>query len=204
MSILDELDIYDEKKNEEPQNLDENDKKNKNKKEEDNNKENSNNESIDFTEDYIERLIKRIIDSSLKDNNTNLEDKIDTLITLTKETNSKIQNLSFKNINKELETTEKTIEEIRETVYDQLLNYQKNVTDTVAERFKIMLENLIEVTSKLREINIILNENLGIDNFINKVSENKNKNNRKSNFIIYTLLLIFGILGLVIFKLRMR
>ena len=199
MSILDELDIYDEKKNEEPQNLDENDEKNKNKKEEDNNK-----ESIDFTEDYIERLIKRIIDSSLKDNNTNLEDKIDTLITLTKETNSKIQNLSFKNINKELETTEKTIEEIRETVYDQLLNYQKNVTDTVAERFKIMLENLIEVTSKLREINIILNENLGIDNFINKVSENKNKNNRKSNFIIYTLLLIFGILGLVIFKLKMR
>ena len=156
MSILDELDIYDEKKNEEPQNLDENDKKNKNKKEEDNNKENSNNESIDFTEDYIERLIKRIIDSSLKDNNTNLEDKIDTLITLTKETNSKIQNLSFKNINKELETTEKTIEEIRETVYDQLLNYQKNVTDTVAERFKIMLENLIEVTSKLREIKAVL------------------------------------------------
>jgi len=48
-------------------------------------------ESIDFTEDYIERLIKRIIDSSLKDNNTNLEDKIDTLITLTKEINSKIQ-----------------------------------------------------------------------------------------------------------------
>ena len=204
MSILDELDIYDEKKNEEPQNLDENDKKNKNKKEEDNNKENSNNESIDFTEDYIERLIKRIIDSSLKDNNTNLEDKIDTLITLTKETNSKIQNLSFKNINKELETTEKTIEEIRETVYDQLLNYQKNVTDTVAERFKIMLENLIEVTSKLREINIILNENLSIDNFINKVSENKNKNNRKSNFIIYTLLLIFTISnnsGKVILKL---
>ena len=67
-----------------------------------------------------------------------------------------------------------------------------------------ILENLIEVTSKLREINIILNENLGIDNFINKVSENKNKNNRKSNFIIYTLLLIFGILGLVIFKLKMR
>ncbi|WP_339052789.1 hypothetical protein [Fusobacterium animalis] len=107
-------------------------------------------------------------------------------------------------MNKELESTIETIEEIRETVYEQLLNYQKNVTDTVAERFKIMLENLIEVTSKLREINIILNENLGIDNFINKVSENKNKNNRKSNFIIYTLLLIFGILGLVIFKLRMR
>ena len=202
MSILVELDIYDEKKNEEPQNLDENDKKNKNKKEEDNNKENSNNESIDFTEDYIERLIKRIIDSSLKDNNTNLEDKIDTLITLTKETNSKIQNLSFKNINKELETTEKTIEEIRETVYDQLLNYQKNVTDTVAERFKIMLENLIEVTSKLREINIILNENLSIDNFINKVSENKK--NKKSNFMIYTVILLFGLLGLVIFKLKMR
>ena len=202
MSILDELDIYDEKKNEEPQNLDENDKKNKNKKEEDNNKENSNNESIDFTEDYIERLIKRIIDSSLKDNNTNLEDKIDTLITLTKETNSKIQNLSFKNINKELETTEKTIEEIRETVYDQLLNYQKNVTDTVAERFKIMLENLIEVTSKLREINIILNENLSIDNFINKVSENKK--NKKSNFMICTVILLFGLLGLVIFKLKMR
>ncbi|WP_338933919.1 hypothetical protein [Fusobacterium polymorphum] len=202
MSILDELDIYDEKKNEEPQDLDENDKKNKNKKEEDNNKENSNNESIDFTEDYIERLIKRIIDSSLKDNNTNLEDKIDTLITLTKETNSKIQNLSFKNINKELETTEKNIEEIRETVYDQLLNYQKNVTDTVAERFKIMLENLIEVTSKLREINIILNENLSIDNFINKVSENKK--NKKSNFMIYTVILLFGLLGLVIFKLKMR
>ena len=202
MSILDELDIYDEKKNEEPQNLDENDKKNKNKKEEDNNKENSNNESIDFTEDYIERLIKRIIDSSLKDNNSNLEDKIDTLITLTKEPNSKIQNLSFKNINKELETTEKTIEEIRETVYDQLLNYQKNVTDTVAERFKIMLENLIEVTSKLREINIILNENLSIDNFINKVSENKK--NKKSNFMIYTVILLFGLLGLVIFKLKMR
>ena len=197
MSILDELDIYDEKKNEEPQNLDENDEKNKNKKEEDNNK-----ESIDFTEDYIERLIKRIIDSSLKDNNTNLEDKIDTLITLTKETNSKIQNLSFKNINKELETTEKTIEEIRETVYDQLLNYQKNVTDTVAERFKIMLENLIEVTSKLREINIILNENLSIDNFINKISENKK--NKKSNFMIYTVILLFGLLGLVIFKLKMR
>ena len=202
MSILDELDIYDEKKNEEPQNLNENDEKNKNKKEEDNNKENSNNESIDFTEDYIERLIKRIIDSSLKDNNTNLEDKIDTLITLTKETNSKIQNLSFKNINEELETTEKTIEEIRETVYDQLLNYQKNVTDTVAERFKIMLENLIEVTSKLREINIILNENLSIDNFINKVSENKK--NKKSNFMIYTVILLFGLLGLVIFKLKMR
>ena len=202
MSILDELDIYDEKKNEEPQNLDENDEKNKNKKEEDNNKENSNNESIDFTEDYIERLIKRIIDSSLKDNNTNLEDKIDTLITLTKETNSKIQNLSFKNINKELETTEKTIEEIRETVYDQLLNYQKNVTDTVAERFKIMLENLIEVTSKLREINIILNENLSIDNFINKISENKK--NKKSNFMIYTVILLFGLLGLVIFKFKMR
>lgn len=201
MSILDELDIYDEKKNEEPQNLNENDEKNKNKKEEDN-KENSNNESIIFTEDYIERLIKRIIDSSLKDNNTNLEDKIDTLITLTKETNSKIQNLSFKNINKELETTEKTIEEIRETVYDQLLNYQKNVTDTVAERFKIMLENLIEVTSKLREINIILNENLSIDNFINKVSENKK--NKKSNFMIYTVILLFGLLGLVIFKLKMR
>ena len=202
MSILDELDIYDEKKNEEPQNLDENDKKNKNKKEEDNNKENSNNEIIDFNEDYIERLIKRIIDSSLKDNNTNLEDKIDTLITLDKETNSKIQNLSFKNINKELETTEKTIEEIRETVYDQLLNYQKNITDTVAERFKIMLENLIEVTSKLREINIILNENLSIDNFINKVSENKK--NKKSNFMIYTVILLFGLLGLVIFKLKMR
>ena len=202
MSILDELDIYDEKKNEEPQNLDENDEKNKNKKEEDNNKENSNNESIDFTEDYIERLIKRIIVSSLKDNNTNLEDKIDTLITLTKETNSKIQNLSFKNINKELETTEKTIEEIRETVYDQLLNYQKNVTDTVAERFKVMLENLIEVTSKLREINIILNENLNIDNFINKTPEKRNS--KKSNFIIYIVILLFGILGLVIFKLRMR
>ena len=199
MSILDELDIYDEKKNGEYQNFNENDEK-----KESSDSENINNGSIDFTEDDIEKLIKRIIDSSLKDNNTNLEDKIDTLITLTKETNSKIQNLSFKNINKELETTEKTIEEIRETVYDQLLNYQKNVTDTVAERFKIMLENLIEVTSKLREINIILNENLGIDNFINKVSENKNKNNRKSNFIIYTLLLIFGILGLVIFKLRMR
>ena len=202
MSILDELDIYDEKKNEEPQNLDENNEKNENKKEEDNNKENSNNESIDFTEDYIERLIKRIIVSSLKDNNTNLEDKIDILITLTKETNSKIQNLSFKNINKELETTEKTIEEIRETVYDQLLNYQKNVTDTVAERFKIMLENLIEVTSKLREINIILNENLSIDNFINKVSENKK--NKKSNFMIYSVILLFGLLGLVIFKLKMR
>ena len=199
MSILDELDIYDEKKNGEYQNFNENDEK-----KESSDSENINNGSIDFTEDDIEKLIKRIIDSSLKDNNTNLEDKIDTLITLTKETNSKIQNLSFKNINKELETTEKTIEEIRETVYDQLLNYQKNITDTVAERFKIMLENLIEVTSKLREINIILNENLGIDNFINKVSENKNKNNRKSNFIIYTLLLIFGILGLVIFKLRMR
>ena len=201
MSILDELDIYDEKKSEESQNLNKNDEKNKNKKEEDN-KENTNNESIDFTEDYIERLIKRIIDSSLKDNNTNLEDKIDTLITLTKETNSKIQNLSFKNINKELETTEKTIEEIRETVYDQLLNYQKNVTDTVAERFKIMLENLIEVTSKLREINIILNENLSIDNFINKISENKK--NKKSNFMIYTVILLFGLLGLVIFKLKMR
>ena len=133
-----------------------------------------------------------------------LKDKIDTLISLTKETNSEIKNLSFNDMNKELESTIETIEEIRETVYEQLLNYQKNVTDTVAERFKIMLENLIEVTSKLREINIILNENLGIDNFINKVSENKNKNNRKSNFIIYTLLLIFGILGLVIFKLRMR
>ena len=202
MSILDELDIYDEKKNEEPQNLDENDKKNKNKKEEDNNKENSNNESIDFTEDYIERLIKRIIDSSLKDNNTNLEDKIDTLITLTKETNSKIQNLRFNNINKELETTTKVIEEIRENVYEQLLNYQKNVTDTVAERFKVMLENLIEVTSKLREINIILNENLNIDNFINKTPEKRNS--KKSNFIIYIVILLFGILGLVIFKLRMR
>ena len=199
MSILDELDIYDEKKNGEYQNFNENDEK-----KESSDSENINNGSIDFTEDDIEKLIKRIIDSSLKQNNANLKDKIDTLISLTKETNSEIKNLSFNDINKELESTAKAIEEIRETVYEQLLNYQKNVTDTVAERFKIMLENLIEVTSKLREINIILNENLGIDNFINKVSENKNKNNRKSNFIIYTLLLIFGILGLVIFKLRMR
>lgn len=199
MSILDELDIYDEKKNGEYQNFNENDEK-----KESSNSENINNGSIDFTEDDIEKLIKRIIDSSLKQNNANLKDKIDTLISLTKETNSEIKNLSFNDMNKELESTIETIEEIRETVYEQLLNYQKNVTDTVAERFKIMLENLIEVTSKLREINIILNENLGIDNFINKVSENKNKNNRKSNFIIYTLLLIFGILGLVIFKLRMR
>ncbi|EHO78114.1 MULTISPECIES: hypothetical protein [Fusobacterium] len=199
MSILDELDIYDEKKNGEYQNFNENDEK-----KESSDSENINNGSIDFTEDDIEKLIKRIIDSSLKQNNANLKDKIDTLITLTKETNSEIKNLSFNDMNKELESTIETIEEIRETVYEQLLNYQKNVTDTVAERFKIMLENLIEVTSKLREINIILNENLGIDNFINKVSENKNKNNRKSNFIIYTLLLIFGILGLVIFKLKMR
>ena len=199
MSILDELDIYDEKKNEEYQNFNENDEK-----KESSDSENINNGSIDFTEDDIEKLIKRIIDSSLKQNNANLKDKINTLISLTKETNSEIKNLSFNDMNKELESTIETIEEIRETVYEQLLNYQKNVTDTVAERFKIMLENLIEVTSKLREINIILNENLGIDNFINKVSENKNKNNRKSNFIIYTLLLIFGILGLVIFKLRMR
>ena len=193
MSILDELDIYDDNKDKEYQNLSEN---------EDDDKESVNNGNIDFTEDELERLIKGIVDSSLKQNNANLEDKIDTLITLTKETNSKIQNLSFKNINKELETTEKTIEEIRETVYDQLLNYQKNVTDTVAERFKIMLENLIEVTSKLREINIILNENLSIDNFINKVSENKK--NKKSNFMIYTVILLFGLLGLVIFKLKMR
>lgn len=199
MSILDELGIYDEKKNGEYQNFNENDEK-----KESSDSENINNRSIDFTEDDIEKLIKRIIDSSLKQNNANLKDKIDTLITLTKETNSKIKNLSFNDMNKELESTIETIEEIRESVYEQLLNYQKNVTDTVAERFKIMLENLIEVTSKLREINIILNENLGIDNFINKVSENKNKNNRKSNFIIYTLLLIFGILGLVIFKLKMR
>ena len=199
MSILDELDIYDEKKNGEYQNFNENDEK-----KESSDSENINNGSIDFTEDDIEKLIKRIIDSSLKQNNANLKDKINTLISLTKETNSEIKNLSFNDMNKELESTIETIEEIRETVYEQLLNYQKNVTDTVAERFKIMLENLIEVTSKLREINIILNENLGIDNFINKVSENKNKNNRKSNFIIYTLLLIFGILGLVFFKLRMR
>ena len=199
MSILDELDIYDEKKNEEDQNFNEN-----NEKKERSDSENINNGSIDFTEDDIEKLIKRIIDTSLKQNNANLEDKIDTLITLAKETNSEIKNLSFNDINKELESTAKAIEEIRETVYEQLLNYQKNVTDTVAERFKIMLENLIEVTSKLREINIILNENLGSDNFINKISENKNKNNRKSNFIIYTVILILGILGLVIFKLRMR
>ena len=197
MSILDELNIEDE----ECQNLSENDEKNK---EEYSDKKTINNESIELTEYDIENLIKKIIDSSLEQNNANLENKIDILITLIKETNSKIKNLSFNSINKELETAAKTIEEIRETVYDQLLNYQKNVTDTVAERFKIMLENLIEVTSKLREINIILNENLGIDNFINKVSENKNKNNRKSSFIIYTLLLIFGILGLVIFKLKMR
>ena len=199
MSILDELGIYDEKKNGEYQNVNENDEK-----KESSDSENINNRSIDFTEDDIEKLIKRIIDSSLKQNNANLKDKIDTLITLIKETNSEIKNLSFNDMNKELESTIETIEEIRESVYEQLLNYQKNVTDTVAERFKIMLENLIEVTSKLREINIILNENLGIDNFINKVSENKNKNNRKSSFIIYTLLLIFGILGLVIFKLKMR
>ena len=197
MSILDELDIYDEKKNEEYQNFNENDEK-----KESSDSENINNGSIDFTEDDIEKLIKRIIDSSLKQNNANLKDKIDTLITLTKETNSEIKNLSFNDMNKELESTIETIEEIRETVYEQLLNYQKNVTDTVAERFKIMLENLIEVTSKLREINIILNENLGIDNFINKVSENKK--NKKSNFMIYTVILLFGLLGLVIFKLKMR
>lgn len=199
MSILDELDIYDEKKNEEEKNFNENDEKKGRR-----DSKNINNESIDFTEDDIEKLIKRIIDTSLKQNNANLEDKIDTLITLAKKTNSEIKNLSFNDINKELESTAKAVEEIRETVYEQLLNYQKNVTDTVAERFKIMLENLIEVTSKLREINIILNENLGIDNFINKVSENKNRNNKKSNFIIYTIILLFGILGLVIFKLRMR
>ena len=149
MSILDELDIYDEKKNGEYQNFNENDEK-----KESSDSENINNGSIDFTEDDIEKLIKRIIDSSLKQNNANLKDKIDTLITLTKETNSEIKNLSFNDMNKELESTIETIEEIRETVYEQLLNYQKNVTDTVAERFKIMLENLIEVTSKLREINI--------------------------------------------------
>lgn len=199
MSILDELDIYDEKKNEEDQNFNENEEK-----KERSDSENINNGSIDFTEDDIEKLIKRIINSSLKQNNANLEDKIDTLITLAKETNFEIKNLNFNDINKELESTAKAIEEIRETVYEQLLNYQKNVTDTVAERFKIMLENLIEVTSKLREINIILNENLGIDNFINKISENKNKNKKKSNFIIYIVILIFGILGLVIFKLKMR
>ena len=199
MSILDELDIYDEKKNEEDQNFNENEEK-----KERSDSENINNGSIDFTEDDIEKLIKRIINSSLKQNNANLEDKIDTLITLAKETNFEIKNLNFNDINKELESTAKAIEEIRETVYEQLLNYQKNVTDTVAERFKIMLENLREVTSKLREINIILNENLGIDNFINKISENKNKNKKKSNFIIYIVILIFGILGLVIFKLKMR
>lgn len=197
MSILDELDIYDEKKNGEYQNFNENDEK-----KESSDSENINNGSIDFTEDDIEKLIKRIIDSSLKQNNANLKDKINTLISLTKETNSEIKNLSFNDMNKELESTIETIEEIRETVYDQLLNYQKNVTDTVAERFKIMLENLIEVTSKLREINIILNENLNIDNFINKASEKGNSKN--SNFIIYIVILIFGILGLVIFKLRMR
>ena len=193
MSILDELDIYDDNKDKEYQNLSEN---------EDNDKESVNNGNIDFTEDELERLIKGIVDSSIKQNNANLEDKIDTLITLTKETNSKIQNLRFNNINKELETTTKVIEEIRENVYEQLLNYQKNVTDTVAERFKVMLENLIEVTSKLREINIILNENLNIDNFINKTPEKRNS--KKSNFIIYIVILLFGILGLVIFKLRMR
>jgi len=197
MSILDELGIYDEKKNGEYQNFNENDEK-----KESSDSENINNGSIDFTEDDIEKLIKRIIDSSLKQNNANLKDKIDTLITLTKETNSEIKNLSFNDMNKELESTIETIEEIRESVYEQLLNYQKNVTDTVAERFKIMLENLIEVTSKLREINIILNENLSIDNFINKVSENKK--NKKSNFMIYTVILLFGLLGLVIFKLKMR
>jgi hypothetical protein len=193
MSILDELDIYDDNKDKEYQNLSEN---------EDDDKESVNNGNIDFTEDELERLIKGIVDSSLKQNNANLEDKIDTLITLTKETNSKIKNLRFNNINKELETTTKVIEEIRENVYEQLLNYQKNVTDTVAERFKVMLENLIEVTSKLREINIILNENLNIDNFINKTPEKRNS--KKSNFIIYIVILLFGILGLVIFKLRMR
>ena len=193
MSILDELDIYDDNKDKEYQNLSEN---------EDDDKESVNNGNIDFTEDELERLIKGIVDSSLKQNNANLEDKIDTLITLTKETNSKIQNLRFNNINKELKTTTKVIEEIRENVYEQLLNYQKNVTDTVAERFKVMLENLIEVTSKLREINIILNENLNIDNFINKTPEKRNS--KKSNFIIYIVILLFGILGLVIFKLRMR
>lgn len=193
MSILDELDIYDDNKDKEYQNLSEN---------EDDDKESVNNGNIDFTEDELERLIKGIVDSSLKQNNANLEDKIDTLITLTKETNSKIQNLRFNNINKELEITTKVIEEIRENVYEQLLNYQKNVTDIVAERFKVMLENLIEVTSKLREINIILNENLNIDNFINKTPEKRNS--KKSNFIIYIVILLFGILGLVIFKLRMR
>lgn len=195
MSILDELNIEDE----ECQNLSENDEKNK---EEYSDKKTINNESIELTEYDIENLIKKIIDSSLEQNNANLENKIDILITLIKETNSEIKNLSFNSINKELEAAAKTIEEIRETVYDQLLNYQKNVTDTVAERFKIMLENLIEVTSKLREINIILNENLNIDNFINKTPEKGNS--KKSNFIIYIVILLFGILGLVIFKLRMR
>ena len=125
MSILDELNIEDE----ECQNLSENDEKNK---EEYSDKKTINNESIELTEYDIENLIKKIIDSSLEQNNANLENKIDILITLIKETNSEIKNLSFNSINKELEAAAKTIEEIRETVYDQLLNYQKNVTDTVA------------------------------------------------------------------------
>ena len=100
MSILDELDIYDEKKNGEYQNFNENDEK-----KESSDSENINNGSIDFTEDDIEKLIKRIIDSSLKQNNANLKDKINTLISLTKETNSEIKNLSFNDMNKELEST---------------------------------------------------------------------------------------------------
>ena len=122
MSILDELDIYDEKKNGEYQNFNENDEK-----KESSDSENINNRSIDFTEDDIEKLIKRIIDSSLKQNNANLKDKIDTLITLTKETNSEIKNLSFNDMNKELESTIETIEEIRESVYEQLLNYLRKL-----------------------------------------------------------------------------
>ena len=41
-----------------------------------------------------------------------------------------------------------------------------------------------------------------VDKFINKTPEKGNS--KKSNFIIYIVILLFGILGLVIFKLRMR
>ena len=52
MSILDELDIYDEKKNGEYQNFNENDEK-----KESSDSENINNGSIDFTEDNISVIV---------------------------------------------------------------------------------------------------------------------------------------------------
>ena len=58
--------------------------------------------------------------------------------------------------------------------------------------------NLKEHNDKIRE----KVKQMFLEDSVSYVSENKN--NKKSNFITYTVILILGLLGLVFFKLKMR